>query len=506
MNVAIVEDERLERESIKLLLSRMPVDIKIVFETFNGEDAVRLFRIHRPRLVLMDIHLPRLSGIEAAKRIREMDEDVEIVILTAYDNFNYAQEAIRTKVFDYLLKPYSEDKLYDVISRVEEKLSLKEKEAEKDNIHRRILSEVNKYISRELLCFLEANKVLDDSSIEFISDYFHIKENGLRCLLLRLGGETIDEACWEKLRTRLENNLRPVLCWILGRDIALILREQPGYRGDLQERVISVIRADLSPEQRYGLICRSGERAENLQSLAESFRRLRENMAGGQEIKQLRSTSVLDMYGMELELYKAAIRRDWPQAERVLSHLAGKVDVMNNGNIVRNRAYFSYLWRQMDRYAYQATGRRKTIEDKATLDIKIEDAETTVQLIEIILPFLRHDIEALDLDNRDSSNKIIEKVKEYIAANLKEDLSLEWVSKKVGLSSFYLCKLFKKTENESFKNYIIKVRMEEAKRLFAVTDLKIYEVAAAVGYPNANYFSKVFKEYTGTPAKQFSRT
>jgi two-component system response regulator YesN len=110
----------------------------------------------------------------------------------------------------------------------------------------------------------------------------------------------------------------------------------------------------------------------------------------------------------------------------------------------------------------------------------------------------------LELNRQKSSHKTIENVKEYVERKYNEDISLENVAMHIGLSSFHLSKMFKKTEGINFKEYVIGVRIRHAKLLLAEGRLNIGEIAQHVGYPNANYFSRAFKESCGVSPTEFS--
>lgn len=122
MRILIADDERLEREAIRLFLSRYRPALQIVGEAENGNQAVALFRALAPDVVLLDIEMSGCSGLEAAAAIRAESRHVEMVILTAYGSFSYSQQAIRCRVFDYLLKPISEEELSACLHKLEQHL------------------------------------------------------------------------------------------------------------------------------------------------------------------------------------------------------------------------------------------------------------------------------------------------------------------------------------------------------------------------------------------------
>jgi two-component system, response regulator YesN len=118
IRVVIVDDEDLSRYAIRKLLSDSFVDVSVVGEAVNGQEAVQLIRELRPDLVIMDVRLPGLDGLEASRRIVKIHQKVRIIIVSAYDDFSYAQKALNLGLAGYMLKPVTEEDVGGTLSRV----------------------------------------------------------------------------------------------------------------------------------------------------------------------------------------------------------------------------------------------------------------------------------------------------------------------------------------------------------------------------------------------------
>ncbi|MBU3113864.1 response regulator [Clostridium lacusfryxellense] len=504
IKIAIVEDEFFEREAIKLLISRADIPIKLVYETDNGADAVLLYKTHKPDLIFMDIEMPILSGLEAAKKIREIDKNVDIVMLTAYNEFTYAQQAIKAGVLDYLLKPYNTQKLYEVIQRSYDKLATKQIEMEKNDENNKMLFDVNKYFKKEILCYMVVGLFLDDWSYDFYNEYFCVNDNVLRCILFRISKELIiTEKKRIEIQCKMESEFPGVMCNVLEHDIVCIKVEGRSKRYKEYKIPESVL--DMLPNIKAKNIQSYCESTNDIRELPMVYQRLKEKMNSAELKLGLQSKNVMDIYILESELNECVLKNQREQLHQILINLTDTVDKMNKEYVVRNRAYFSYLWRGIDRYIFQLTGRRKSIQEKNAIDFKIEKAKTALEMANIIEQFIFIYINELEIDKIDSTSRVIEHVKEYVKANLANDISLESVAEEVGYSSFHLSKIFKKTEGINFKDFVIKNKMEKAKLLFRQGNLNVSEVCKEVGYPNASYFSKVFREYYGVLPKEYSR-
>lgn len=123
LKILIVEDEDFERRAIKYLINKyFSGKIEIIGEASNGELAVESASISKPDIILMDINMPILDGLKASEKIKEQNKNTEIVILTAYNYFEYAKRGIKIGVSDYLLKPYSDEEFIESISEVMDKI------------------------------------------------------------------------------------------------------------------------------------------------------------------------------------------------------------------------------------------------------------------------------------------------------------------------------------------------------------------------------------------------
>lgn len=504
MKIAIVEDEFYEREAIKLLVGRAKIPIEVVYETDNGVDAVLLFKIHKPDLIFMDIEMPVLSGLEAAKKIREIDKNVQIVMLTAYNEFVYAQQAIKVGVLDYLLKPYNSDKLYEVIQRAYDKLATSQIEIKNSYEKNITLLTVNKFFKKEMLCYMAVGLFLDDWSYDFYNKYFSVDDNVLRCMLFRISKKLIiTENQRMEIQCKMESIFPGIMCSVLERDIVCIMVEGRTKRYKeykIPESVISML-PNIKTKDIQG--CCEG--TKDIRELPMVYQRLKEKMNSAELELGLQSKNVIDIYILESELNECVLRNKREPLHQILMNLTQTVDKMNKEYVVRNRAYFNYLWRQMDRYIFQMTGRRKSVQEKNEIDFSIEKAKTVREMADIMEQYITMYINELEIDKINGTSRVIEHVKEYVKANLANDISLESVAEEVGYSSFHLSKIFKKIEGMNFKDFVIKNKMEKAKLLFRQGNLNVSEVCKEVGYPNASYFSKVFREYYGVLPKEYSR-
>ena len=135
IKLLIAEDEHLERKAIKFFIKKLyQQEIEVVVEVSNGQEAVVKALKNNVDLVLMDIKMPKLDGLKAAAELKAKAPDMEIIILTAHSEFDYARESIKIGVSDYLVKPYVETDFKEVVDSALQKIKTKKKKSEKEKL------------------------------------------------------------------------------------------------------------------------------------------------------------------------------------------------------------------------------------------------------------------------------------------------------------------------------------------------------------------------------------
>lgn len=118
MKLLIVDDEPIIRKGIKRLVDFEALGIEEVYEGTNGQQAFELYKAHRPEIILADINMPKMNGLEFSEKVKHMDKSVKIALITGYDYFDYAQKAIKLGVEDYILKPVSSEDIRQLLHKL----------------------------------------------------------------------------------------------------------------------------------------------------------------------------------------------------------------------------------------------------------------------------------------------------------------------------------------------------------------------------------------------------
>lgn len=166
----IVDDEAFERKVIRFMLKKSFTNIEIVDDATNGEDAILLAKKHKPNIIIMDIKMPEKNGLEAQQAIMQFNPNVKTIILTAFDNFNFAQNAIKLGVVDYILKPIRPDELNESINKI---ISLLQKEKVSSQSTKDLSSTSDKDPIHKAMEYINKN-FTKNISLESVSEHIHL--------------------------------------------------------------------------------------------------------------------------------------------------------------------------------------------------------------------------------------------------------------------------------------------------------------------------------------------
>ena len=495
MKLMIVDDERVERESMKQILTKVFTELEIILAE-NGQVAVQLANDEQPDIVLMDIKMPEMNGLDAIREINKSTDQIKFVMVTAYDTFEYAKQAITLGVKDYLLKP---SKISDIIETVEKVI----KEVEVDQEKQKATIEVNealaqskKVIERDLVTQLLLGHV-HDVEAPLLLEYLNKRPGrGYGVIILKF-----DDAPRYTYHELIEE---------LTKDEAYLIG--PLYHRQLP---IVVFRNDQSYRQQLTALTRD---------MRQWFERLKQPMHIGvsdeassiDQLSKCYQEAVIS--GMEVRRdYQALFYHDLPKATHLcerqfddyLSHdffdelRLGKWMKIEKALLDISLCYESEQvpltdFRSRLIQLIQLMG--QTLDEmhmKVTWQKYHFKAEDYASLKEELKSYLHHVRDALKAYQGDLTEDWFTKMTHYIETHIDEDLSLEQLSAEAELSPIYVSKVFKERLGLNYIEFLTTCRIDEAKRRLVETDETIKAIAVDVGYHDANYFGKVFKKVTG---------
>ncbi|AGC67190.1 two component transcriptional regulator, AraC family [Thermoclostridium stercorarium subsp. stercorarium DSM 8532] len=505
----IADDERAVREGISKAIRWSDIGINRVLLAANGKEAYDIILKEKPNIVLTDIIMPVLTGIELVEKVRPLMPETQFIILSGYNEFSYAQKAIQNEVLQYLLKPCDADSIKGSVQKAVSRIQNIEKkerfiESMKENVEK-LLPQAREQFFRDL--FQGSPNI---RSLEPYEKLFDLHEGPYRMLLFK-----IDEYDYVKLlalKSLVEQNFgagNVTVCIIINTYVVLLtgmtdFDSLSRMVEKIQKQCLSVYNVEptvaISSE---GVISNAAQMFREVKDIVKFEFYLGEGkIITKDDVNVFRADYSLNS-DTQIEELSAAIR-------------SGNVDLVR---CIINTIFNSYRINGFDINRVRACG----IELYIIIIKHCEDCEISKRIKNItkinecntvseIKDFILNTATALAKKTYDSvisgQNRVIEKVIRYVHENIHdENLTLQYIASKIlYLNVDYLGKLFKKETGMRFSQYLLKVRMEKAKELIKQSpgDIKIYEIANATGFAgNPSYFARVFKKYTGCLPKEF---
>lgn len=512
----IADDEKNIREGLKCILDWEALGFALCGEAANGEEALSCILRNNPGLVLLDIRMPKLTGIDIIRIAREQGYNGRFIILSGYSDFSYAQAAIRYGVEYYLTKPIDEDELLDAITTIRQTIEQERQKSDNIALYREkardvILHELitgswkksgTTRLSRtdfqgmgldsdiyQIVIYENFGTSDKDSRCDFASllnianskkrSFEHIRVDGHAVILLkgsfalRRFAEFLDRC--EKTDGQADNPIRSLFL-AYGRPVA-------------------------SPDE----ICLSYEEAKTL--IKRRFFCIQgQHTLGYEELPSMTVHSLvisdekLHAYCEALTNYVQANNRK--QAAATFFSLEQYLNSVDSP-IESIRLFLTDLLLQLKANINKAYNISQGLfpSNSAIIDY----ISSCHYLYEIILYISGQVKSVMDSSDSTSRDSVLDDILYYIDNNYQNNLKLETIAPLFGYNSAYLGKLFTKTIGENFNSYVDHRRIEHSKRLLSQKNIKVYEVSERVGYKNVDYFHKKFKKYVGISPAEYRK-
>lgn len=534
IKVFLVEDEMVIRRGIKNSIDWEKEGYIFCGEASDGELAYPMIIKEKPDILITDIRMPFMDGLELCKLVKKELPNIKILILSGYDEFDYAKEAIRLGVTEYLLKPISSGKLLEALNGVSE--SIRREKEDKDLV-RKYMEEMRENTEHEKQKFFEqmiAGNLSMADALETGKKYEMNLSAGMYNLLLfrftlgkenRKSGELLGEAEYaiEKLTERLEYVFefqRGVEGWVF-----LLMadnEEQMSERVKELSKDLEEIMKNYSTIAYFGGI---GQPVARLRELEESFREAERALAARftmelnriisvEDIRMAQNVDTLD--DIEITSF-GEIEKTRTMLEKFLNNGAEDeidefVDVYINELPEENLK--SVLMRQyiiMDAYIVMMSFCEKIEGIEGEMQAQSEELKNsmkTIQTLEEIKNYIRMLLKKIigvrdTISGRRYSN-IIEIAKDQIRKTyMSDEISLNTIAAEVGMSPSYFSSIFSKEMGKTFVEYLTEIRMDRAKELLMCSSMKTSEIGYEVGYKDPHYFSYIFKKTQNCTPKEF---
>lgn len=540
--IILVDDEEEVRKSIIRKIGWDEVGFTVVGDAENGEDALEKIEVLEPDVVLTDIRMPYMDGLTLAERIRSKYPSMKIVIFSGYDDFEYAKQAIKLNVTEYILKPVNVEELTAILKRI--KNSLDEEIEQKRDVSRLRENYKNSLplLREQFLKDLVSRPMEREPEEKRLEEYRipiggaqkwvavavavggqgRTEENSPGPLPLHAEKDLIPISVRQILEENLKNYCRAVLFSYTGSD-NLCLAGIVAIDGENSQTGLIDVLGDTCKEIRKVLQVPAtigiGHKCTELKNICVSFQSAVDAL-GYQAIVGIGST----IYINDVEPVSGGRLRFTAEDSTELIQAIkfgpdGKIQAAVDAVIgkmydarVHSRQYQAYmlsissfliqLIQQYDLdmeeiFSDDEEGRR----DPFTFLPQILNRDSFAKWL---LSVSRQINRAMNEERDNTTKQLMERAKQYILDNYQDpELSVEQICRYLHMSPAYFSTVFKKTTGQTYVGYLTDIRLNKAVELLNMTDDKTYMIAAKVGYQEQNYFSYVFKKKFGVSPTRF---
>jgi len=522
----IVEDEVWEREGLAGFLNWSDLDIELVGTAVNGIQGFQMAKEYHPDIIITDIRMPMMDGLKLSKEVKNFLPNCRIIIITGYDDFSYAKDAIHTGVYDYLLKPVQKQQLLNTLNRTIMGIQHEAQQEEYvDNIRTQLSEHVFKERERFLLSILEGSEkcrcLTNKGDLEFT-----VCSHRTAAVVVRVSGYSFGREMnyyvthdhfgefYKRIREAVGNNGITAENDLQKGEIVICLPVEQKGRSEIEE-IIQLIR-----QQDYGVkkpeyIIGIGSISNDITGFAEAYRHAR---AALEQLFFIKDANVLyyDDYHPQESIREAAVcefLQSAPEysknilnavvssdAQKIISLTDGLFDIICKNHIDKN-LICSFLAGIINEISILLLSKGDSFDMGYNNGDEIFKAfqsciklEQVKELVNILL------INANSFFTQKRENKeeyIFNSVMNIIENEYMNDTGLEVIAFRLGISPSYLGGLFKKYAGKRFTEVLTEFRMKKAKEMLISGKDSIKDIAKKAGFINTSYFCTVFRKIHG---------
>jgi len=493
LKAVIVEDEKILLDDLEEMIDWESMGVEIAYTERNGVNALQHIIREPVDIVMTDIRMPVMSGIELAQKIREHDPNVQIIFLTGYEEIGYMRSAIGVDAVSYLLKPLQEEELKQAVKRAVEKVEMIKNAGigKSKRLEAELVEIIMNNVEAELL-----RDGIYTVALAYISRFQRLNQT-----------RSAVEVSWilDKVRENLQNffhyrSERVIISYISKGQFVIAAQDREGYicygeaeQKELNEGLNNLCHISLittgrntvyEPSQLYEAYHQIMKRQEDRfyegihpqkqhkETLAEQKRRLCHDIPG---LKEAEFMEYLSRFFSQTAYEK-------PERKQVIS------DCFDIGCSI------------YDNFQREFKTNSMLYSDKKDISAALEEFDHLGQIEKYIKQLYQNFIQMEEEDDIGDATKAVQKIIRYIEEHYAEPISAESLTEEVYFASNTLRIMMKKQTGSTIHEYLTRVRLEKATELLKQRDIKIGQVARQVGYESASYFCMKFsKDYGMSP-------
>ena len=538
LKIFLAEDEVVVRETIKRMIPWEELGFELVGEAADGEMALPLLIRQQPDLLITDIKMPFMDGLTLARLAKKEIPGLKVVILSGYDDFNYAKQAIGIGVEDYLLKPITKNALIERLSEIRSRYEHEKTQKEYYEKFQREMQAYEKNSSRDFfealvggsMDMMEVYKRAEKLGLDIVAEAYNVLIFTMNCDE-DFSGQRDEYSSWEAESLELLEN------FFAGHSSAMLFRSNifsygvllKGQRETIEENTracVDEIRKILSRQDgRREWFLAVGQSVERLSQIQKSYH------------TASRAFSQRYLYDENILYYDEMETMEHPggQAETEDNAYLQKVDVNALNPAILQKFLSNGLQEETENFVkdyFYAIGQEpmeslvfrnyvilnvrfsvisfikglgcdtNEMESADTEEVLAESGKNVESAIAYAKKMISQAIEIRDQNSGNKNRSILKTAVDFIDSHyMDEEISLNTVANVANVSSNHFSALFSQNMGQTFIEYLTTLRMNKAKELLRCTGMRSSEIAGEIGYKDAHYFSYLFKKTQGmTPS------
>lgn len=526
--ILIIDDDRIIRKGLVNTIPWEESGFQLVGEATDGERGLEMIEEFHPHIVVSDIKMPFMDGLDMARIVREKYPTIKLILLTGYNDFAYAQQAIKVRAFDYLLKPVDKELLLEKVIKAAA-------EWDEENKAQQQISEANSFFRQGFLKKLfeqqgEEAELLQEAASLGID----LSGKTLIVFLLKIDEyykDSVPTADFVKHREALKyciSNICEELIHTerkggvveLERDELVLLYSSDESSEKTEENARALAEKIKNTVKKYlktTVTIAFGGAYQGLLCIGSSYQDARSVLSFRHFMGKDKVFSVVDIGtatdggesiqidGQEYELVHKVKLGLVQDSLAVIDDLECEVMQQNQISLQHVRLLAVQLVISLFRGAAEwGKGWGEAQQSVPIYYSKINSMQTISEIMNCVKQVVGSLAEFMTMQRESNRCGIIGEAAKYIEEHYaKQGLSLQEIAKHVHMNPVYLSTLFKQEKNINFSDFLLHIRMKKAMELLRENNMKTYEVAEKVGYSSPEYFSVCFKKYTGVPPIEF---
>ena len=522
--ILLADDEGIVIDSLRFIIERNFANECGIETARTGRTLIESAESFQPDIIFVDIQMPGINGISAMREIRKTNASVIFIVLSAYDNFDYAKESIELGVMEYLNKPVNQKTIVASIRRAMVKIDNKREQRRQDLIIREKMETVIPIVENGFI-----NSMMfqyhGDESIEKYSELLEIKQDYGYMMALVFGDEqqgtymtnvvgssVKTQRNYAKLRELIKEAFPCVVGAIMANEIPIYLpmeKEKMEYNERIEvieaaRKLVRTLKHTFGSSFRMG-IGSVKRMVESRDSYEEALKALMNADGSVSHVNDLPLfCEYEDNYPIETEkklFEELSLGKEEACTKQAGDFFDWMVDTYGEQEeCVRLKVLEFVLFAEHE--AYLSGGMLYRFEGRKEYLTTINNATCNSALRPWFLQKFREASRNIAGKKKQRANSLMKEACDYIQSNYQKDISLDEISRVLDLSPYYFSKLFKETVGQSFVEYLTSLRIQEAKKLLNDNRLGMKEICQKVGYRDPNYFSRIFKKCVGiTPTE-----